>query len=320
MYPTDNVSVNSEDSPGESDPISSEPDYFFYRIRFRPDGQESCGFARDREMKPGRTVMVKTDHGLEPAIVRGPSPRRYEGEGDPRGCFEIVRQPSSDEENRFAGLIEKEREAFAICAELIVRHRLVMRLIRVEKFFNGGKYIFYFTAENRVDFRGLVKDLVQEFRTRVEMRQIGVRHETKMVGGMGICGRELCCSSFLTSFDSVSIKMAKEQDLPLNPAKISGTCNRLLCCLVYEYDTYKKQRRTMPRVGQSITIDGASYQVKRQQPLQQVIVAVDGAGEEHHLSRDQWMGAQQNEAARPSRQNDGKQRGGRDKSAPSRSR
>ena len=135
-----------------------------------------------------------------------------------------------------------------------------MKLTRVERYFNGSKIIFYFTAENRVDFRELVKDLVQEFRTRVEIRQIGVRHETKMLGGIGCCGRELCCSSFIKNFAPVSIKMAKEQNLPLNPAKISGVCNRLLCCLTYEYETYQRLRKDMPKPGKTLTLNGVEVQ------------------------------------------------------------
>jgi len=166
-----------------------------------------------------------------------------------------------------------------------------MNLVKVERFFNGGKIIFYFTAENRVDFRELVKNLVQEFRTRVEMRQIGVRHETKMLGGLGCCGRELCCSSFIQNFESVSIKMAKEQNLPLNPAKISGACNRLLCCLNYEYKTYKTIRKDMPKVGKKITLNDRLYKVRQHNVLKESIVVIDAEGEERTLNKDEWQAA-----------------------------
>ena len=175
------------------------------------------------------------------------------------------------------------------CVSLIEKHELDMSLVRVERFFNGSKMIFFFTADNRVDFRNLVKDLVQEFRTRVEMRQVGVRHETKMLGGLGTCGRELCCSSFIKKFDSVSIKMAKEQDLPLNPSKISGLCNRLLCCLTYEYETYRRQRKGMPKVGKKIKIGEEYYLVKRQNPLQESIVVSNEKGEDSLLQKDEWQ-------------------------------
>ncbi len=260
----------------------------FYRIRFRDDGQEFTASAGLHDLRRTESVMVKTDHGLEPARVYGPAPICCPAGMACKVSCEISRRPTADEESRFANLATQEEEAFGVCERLIERHELVMRLINVEKFFNGSKMIFYFTADNRVDFRGLVKDLVQEFRTRVEMRQVGVRHETKMIGGVGICGRELCCSSFMKKFDSVSIKMAKEQDLPLNPAKISGVCNRLLCCLTYEYDTYRRQRKGMPKVGRKIRIGNEIYRVKRQNPLQQTLVVGTSDGEEKLVAKTEW--------------------------------
>lgn len=218
------------EQPTDQSSKPAEAERFFYRIRFRHDGQEFTAMAKIPNLMRDETVMVKTDHGLEPAAVYGFAPPDPGPGMDRKASFEISRRPTSDEDNRYRKLAANEFSAFEICQSLIEKHELIMRLIRVEKFFNGSKMIFYFTADSRVDFRALVKDLVQEFRTRVEMRQVGVRHETKMIGGIGVCGRELCCSSFMKKFDSVSIKMAKEQDLPLNPTKISGVCNRLLCC------------------------------------------------------------------------------------------
>lgn len=266
----------------------AEIDLSFYRIRFRSDGQEFTASARIHDLKRGDMVMAKTDHGLEPAHIYGPAPAASEPGVARKVSCEISRRPTADEESRYQNLANSEEEAFAVCECLIEKHELVMRLINVERFFNGSKMIFYFTADNRVDFRGLVKDLVQEFRTRVEMRQVGVRHETKMIGGVGICGRELCCSSFMKKFDSVSIKMAKEQDLPLNPAKISGVCNRLLCCLTYEYDTYRRQRKGMPKVGRKIRIGDVVYRVKRQNPLQQSLVVGNAEGEDKVVAKDEW--------------------------------
>ena len=264
----------------------------FYRIRFRADAQEFTAVSKLVKCKKGDIVMVKTDHGLEPAMVFGSAPGCQEETVERKGSYEISHRPTAEEESRYINLADQEKSAFAICAELIEKHGLVMSLVRVEKFFNGSKMIFYFTADNRVDFRALVKDLVQEFRTRVEMRQVGVRHETKMLGGLGTCGRELCCSSFLKKFDSVSIKMAKEQDLPLNPTKISGVCNRLLCCLTYEFDTYRKQRKGLPKVGRKLMLDSEMYRVKRQNPLQQTLLVTNSAGEERLLSRGQWSAAE----------------------------
>ncbi len=260
----------------------------FFRIRFRQDGQEFTASSEVADMKKKNVVMVKTDHGLEPAVIMSGAPACTQSECERRASFSLGRSPTSEEVDRYANLPEHEKYAFSVCNDLIVKHQLKMSLVKVEKFFNGSKMIFYFTAENRVDFRGLVKDLVQEFRTRVEMRQIGVRHETKMLGGIGTCGRELCCSSFMKKFDSVSIKMAKEQDLPLNPSKISGVCNRLLCCLTYEYDTYRKQRKLMPKVGVHLLIDGEEYRVKRQNPLQNMLVVRNKGGEEKILEEEVW--------------------------------
>jgi cell fate regulator YaaT (PSP1 superfamily) len=286
------IMSQQDDTTTEHDHQPAEDVRSFYRIRFRDDGQEYTASASMADLKRGDTVMIKTDHGLEPARVFGSAPADPDGAVKRAVSCEISRRPTSDEENRFLNLASHEQDAFAVCERLIEKHDLVMRLINVEKFFNGSKMIFYFTADNRVDFRALVKDLVQEFRTRVEMRQVGVRHETKMIGGVGICGRELCCSSFMKKFDSVSIKMAKEQDLPLNPAKISGVCNRLLCCLTYEYDIYRKQRKGMPKVGRKIKIGSEIYRVKRQNPLQQSLLVGTSEGEERLLSKEQWGGGE----------------------------
>lgn len=269
-----------------------KPETQFYRIRFREHGQEFTASAKIDNLTREDPVMVKTDHGLEPAVIFGGAPSNPDPEDARKTSYDISRRPTADEESRYQKLAGHESSAFETCQQLITKHGLVMRLIRVEKFFNGSKMIFYFTADSRVDFRALVKDLVQEFRTRVEMRQVGVRHETKMIGGLGICGRELCCSSFMKKFDSVSIKMAKEQDLPLNPTKISGVCNRLLCCLTYEYETYRSQRRKMPKVGRRLKIEDKVYRVKRQIPLQQKIVADSGDGEDRMLDKKEWSNAE----------------------------
>jgi cell fate regulator YaaT (PSP1 superfamily) len=280
MDPTEVPEENNKQQQGEPSQ--------FYRIRFRPDGQEFSAVAKIPNLRRNDSVMIKTDHGLEPASVYGQAPADPEDKSQRNVSYEISRRPTSDEENRYKNLPGHESGAYDTCSRLIEKHELVMRLIRVEKFFNGSKMIFYFTADSRVDFRALVKDLVQEFRTRVEMRQVGVRHETKMIGGVGICGRELCCSSFMRKFDSVSIKMAKEQDLPLNPTKISGVCNRLLCCLTYEYDTYRSQRKGMPKVGRKIRVQNEIYRVKRQIPLQQAIVVGTNESEEKVLRKKEW--------------------------------
>lgn len=276
----------------------------FYRIRFRRGGQLATAISTLPGLAPQTMVMVGTEHGEEPAEIAGYSPIfRCHGEKRQAGLT-IERLAEPGEIDKYQGLCEAEERALTICSSLISRHRLSMRLVRVERYFNGSKMIFYFTADSRVDFRALVKDLVQEFRTRVEMRQVGVRHETKMIGGIGTCGRELCCSSFIQNFDSVSIKMAKEQDLPLNPAKISGVCNRLLCCLTYEYETYRKKRKNMPKSGKRITIGKERFLVKRQIPLQEAVVVETSAGEERILSRQQWQSFQPVKRDGPERKRD----------------
>jgi len=259
-----------------------------YRIQFRGEGQQFTASATLFHLTPGSVVMVRTDHGTEPARIAGGASIRGCRESGRRLSFAISRLANSEEQEKYTNLALYEERAFSICNSLIDKNQLSMQLVRVERFFNGSKIIFYFTADNRVDFRALVKNLVQEFRTRVEMRQVGVRHETKMIGGIGTCGRELCCSSFIQKFDSVSIKMAKEQDLPLNPSKISGVCNRLLCCLTYEYETYKRQRKGMPRPGKQIRIGDRKFRVKRQNPLQESILAEDDSGEDIVLQKDDW--------------------------------
>ena len=273
----------------ESSVTEKNDEKVFYKIRFRVDGQEFTAESMIIDLKRDDIIMVKTDHGLEPAIVYGTAPS-CRGCGGKRGAsFRIARRLTREEVQRFNNLPGAEDHAFGVCSKFIEKHSLEMSLVRVQKFFNGSKMIFFFTADNRVDFRGLVKDLVQEFRTRVEMRQVGVRHETKMLGGMGICGRELCCSSFMKKFESVSIKMAKEQDLPLNPSKISGVCNRLLCCLTYEFPHYHEQRKKMPKVGSRVKIEGAEFKVKRQLPLQQQLVVLSREGEEQVLEKETWV-------------------------------
>lgn len=206
--------------------------------------------AGDMEVSIGDRVVVDTERGLGIAqVMRGPVEREAETSEKlaaikRKATFEDL---ASLERNR-----QKEQEAFDFCLRRIVERNMQMKLVRVEYQFDGSKAVFYFTADGRVDFRDLVKDLAHTFHTRIEMRQIGVRDESKITGGIGICGRELCCSSWLRDFQPVSVKMAKEQNLALNPNKISGQCGRLLCCLDYEYDTYCSLRKTFPKCGKRV--------------------------------------------------------------------
>jgi cell fate regulator YaaT (PSP1 superfamily) len=270
-----------------------------FKVQFRQKEHLFSASTRLQGLQKDDVVMVQTEHGLEPArlisVVPG-WPEKKPSKG--ALLLSIVRRVTRDEAAKFEKLDDMEHKAFSTCSELIEKLNLPMNLVKVERFFNGGKIIFYFTAENRVDFRELVKNLVQEFRTRVEMRQIGVRHETKMLGGLGCCGRELCCSSFIQNFESVSIKMAKEQNLPLNPAKISGACNRLLCCLNYEYKTYKSTRRGMPKIGRTITFNDQTYKVRQHNVLKETVVVVNENGEEISLNKDEWKSAVAQPAAK----------------------
>lgn len=185
------------------------------------------------EINKSEGVVVETDKGLKFGIVVS-EPSNWEGCAM-TDCFKkIVRKATESDYKQYRNLLEKEKEAFEFCLEKVEHHKLVMKLIKVEWLFDNSKVTFYFTADGRVDFRELIKDLAARFRTRIEMRQIGVRDEAKMVGGIGNCGRELCCGTFLRNFIPVSVKCAKEQNLPLSPSKISGTCGRLMCCLTYE--------------------------------------------------------------------------------------
>lgn len=284
--------VHQKDTQPEADVEKEAVLLYFYRIRFRVEGQEFTASSTLDDLQKGEVVMVRGEFGIEPACIICTAPACRDSDGERRASYELSRRAAHEECNRYANIPIKEEAAFNTCKRLILRHALRMSLVRVERFFNGSKMIFYFTADKRVDFRALVKDLVQEFRTRVEMRQVGVRHETKMIGGLGTCGRELCCSGHMKKFDSVSIKMAKEQDLPLNPAKISGVCNRLLCCLTYEFETYKRERKGMPRPGKKIKVDGQLYKVRRQNPLQRTLQVVNDVGDVGILAEEQWRNAE----------------------------
>jgi cell fate regulator YaaT (PSP1 superfamily) len=293
--------VNSSEAASKDENI-----LHFYRLRFRKEGQEYTVESSDADLAPGTTVLVRTEHCPEPGVIVCRAASATEPSMKRGSSYVVMRRASKDEKAKYARLPDLEEQAASFCQQRIDVLRLPMHLIRVERFFNGSKVIFYFTAESRVDFRELVKNLVQEFRTRVEMRQIGVRHETQMTGGIGACGRELCCTSFLRKFESVSIKMAKTQDLPLNPAKISGVCNRLLCCLTYEFDTYKSIKREMPRIGNLLNHEGVVYRVIRIFALQGKVHAVSREAGDITLSEEQWRAAKPVRAAQGQKKGRGK--------------
>ncbi len=216
------------------------------------------------DVQPGEGVIVETTRGIEYGeVVNGPQQVEVSDLVVP--LKQILRIADESDRNMVDQNSAKQKDAFAICEEKIAAHKLDMKLVDVEYSFNGSKITFYFTADGRVDFRELVKDLASVFRTRIELRQIGVRDEARMIGGLGGCGRVVCCKQFLGDFHPVSIKMAKEQSLSLSPTKISGICGRLMCCLKYEQETYEQLRKQMPRVGRDVlTPDGHGVVVSNQ--------------------------------------------------------
>ncbi|MDY0276180.1 MAG: stage 0 sporulation family protein [Desulfomicrobium sp.] len=220
-------------------------------IQFTTAGKLYDFDAGTLELNHGDRVVVETERGSGLATVIIP-PRTVAKETITTPLSQVKRLLGPEDECTLTLHASREKEAFELCCAKIKERGLEMKLVRVEYIFDGSKAIFYFTADGRVDFRELVKDLAHAFHTRIEMRQIGVRDEAKMVGGLGICGRELCCASFLRDFRPVSVKMAKEQNLALNPNKISGQCGRLLCCLDYEYETYCNLRKSLPKPGKFV--------------------------------------------------------------------
>lgn len=217
-------------------------------VRFKSVGKVYYFDPGDLTVEKGGHVIVETARGVECGEV-AMSNRTIGDKEVVKPLKKVMRVATPEDLKRVSDNAAKQKHAFKVCEEKIARHKLDMKLVDVEFTFDNNKILFYFTADGRVDFRELVKDLASVFRTRIELRQIGVRDEAKMLGGIGICGRPFCCSTFLGEFQPVSIKMAKEQGLSLNPTKISGTCGRLMCCLKYEQAAYEDLLRTTPRVG-----------------------------------------------------------------------
>ena len=222
-------------------------------VRFRDSGKVYYFDPQDLPLKDGQQVIVETSRGTECGRVVL-CPREVTEEKVNQPLRPILRIATEEDCAREAENRESEKEAYAICQKKIAEHNLDMKLIKCEYAFDRKKVLFYFTADGRVDFRDLVKDLASAFKARIELRQVGVRDETRLLGGIGICGRPLCCSTFLSDFSSVSIRMAKEQNLSLNPTKISGSCGRLMCCLKNEQETYEYLNKNMPGVGDVVKI------------------------------------------------------------------
>ena len=252
-------------------------------VRFRTAGKVYFFDPLQLEIKRGDHVIVETARGIEfGTVVAGV----HEVEDDKviQPLKPVMRIAGERDIEQEAANKEKEKEAFKICKEKILKHGLEMKLIDAEYTFDNNKVLFYFTADGRIDFRELVKDLASVFKTRIELRQIGVRDETKIRGGIGICGRPLCCHSYLSDFVPVSIKMAKEQNLSLNPTKISGVCGRLMCCLKNEEDTYEELNRKLPGVGDYVqTADGLHGEVQSVNVLRQLVKVLVEVGDEKEL-------------------------------------
>ena len=231
-------------------------------VKFRRSGKLYYFDPCDFQVTDGQVVIVETVRGIEAGYVSGEI-KQVEDNEVFSPLKPIIRIATDKDIVQLEANMAKEKEAFKICEEKIAKHGIEMKLVDVEYTFDAGKILFYFTADGRIDFRELVKDLASVFRTRIELRQIGIRDEAKMLGGLGICGRELCCKKFLSDFHPVSIKMAKEQGLSLNPVKISGCCGRLMCCLKYEQDAYEDAICRMPQVGSIVkTVDGEGVVTK----------------------------------------------------------
>ncbi len=252
-------------------------------VRFRTAGKIYFFDPLQFELKRGDNVIVETARGIEfGTAVSGV--REVEDSAVVQPLKPILRIANQRDKEQEAGNKEKEKEAFKICLEKIQKHGLEMKLIDAEYTFDNNKILFYFTADGRIDFRELVKDLAGVFKTRIELRQIGVRDETKIMGGIGICGRPLCCHSYLSDFIAVSIKMAKEQNLSLNPTKISGVCGRLMCCLKNEEETYEELNRKLPNVGDYVvTTDGQRGEVHSVNVLRQLVKVLVESGDDKEL-------------------------------------
>lgn len=252
-------------------------------VRFRQAGKIYFFSPGKLEIKTQDRVIVETARGVEfGKVVTGP--KEVEDDKITQPLKSVIRIANEEDYKKEEKNREKEKEAFHICLEKIRKHGLEMKLIDAEYTFDNNKVLFYFTADGRIDFRELVKDLASVFRTRIELRQIGVRDETKIRGGIGICGRPLCCHTYLSEFAPVSIKMAKEQNLSLNPTKISGVCGRLMCCLKNEQETYEYLNKQLPNIGdQVMTPEGIKGEVQSVNVLRQLVKVIMDVNDEKEI-------------------------------------
>ena len=252
-------------------------------VRFRTAGKIYFFDPVQFDVKRGDHVIVETARGVEYGTVVC-DPKEVEEDHVIQPLKAVLRVATAKDDEQEISNKEKEREAFKICLEKIRKHELDMKLIDAEYTFDNNKVLFYFTADGRIDFRELVKDLAAVFKTRIELRQIGVRDETKILGGIGSCGRPLCCHTHLSEFVPVSIKMAKEQNLSLNPTKISGVCGRLMCCLKHEEETYEELNKSLPNVGDFVNcVDGVKGEVHSVNVLRQLVKVIVEVNDEKEI-------------------------------------
>lgn len=252
-------------------------------VRFRTAGKIYFFDPLHFNVKRGDHVIVETARGIEYGTVVSP-PREIEDDQVIQPLKQVLRVANKKDDEQEKLNKQKEKEAFSVCLEKIRKHNLDMKLIDAEYTFDNNKVLFYFTAEGRIDFRELVKDLASVFKTRIELRQIGVRDETKILGGIGSCGRPLCCHTHLSEFVPVSIKMAKEQNLSLNPTKISGVCGRLMCCLKHEEETYEELNKQLPNVGDFVNCpEGVKGEVHSVNVLRQLVKVIVEENDEKEI-------------------------------------
>jgi cell fate regulator YaaT (PSP1 superfamily) len=249
-------------------------------VKFRDHGRIYDYDASGVNLKEKDIVVVETDRGSELGFVAR-MPMEREAASFPKPLKKVIRLADEMDMEQGRQNLIREREAKKLCLVKIKEHNLPMKLIHVDSFLDGSKILFYFVSEGRVDFRNLVKDLAGVFKTRIEMRQVGVRNEAKMIGGLGTCGREFCCCAFLKEFEPVSVKMAKEQNLALNPQKISGACGRLMCCLAFEFAAYEELKKEFPKVGKRVITPQGPGKVVQQNVINQMVrVLLDEEGGE----------------------------------------
>ncbi len=248
-------------------------------VKFKKEGKIYSFHAADLPLKQDDLVVVSTENGPAVGTVVK-EVQAVPSEQLAANLKNVIRMASDEDLTACENNRRMEREAMQFCTRRIAERQLPMKLIDVECLFDQTKVVFYFTAESRVDFRDLVKDLVQKFRTRIELRQIGARQEARIIKGLGICGREVCCATLLQSLDRVSVKMAKEQNMSLNPEKISGLCGRLMCCLGYEYDGYVDMKKDMPKCGKLVQTPEGRGKVTRQSALRGEVVVFLESGKE----------------------------------------